>query len=472
MRSLLPAVLLLSSCGQTLLVIGGTMNDAGVAAGGAGGGASGGGASGGGVAGGTVNAGGRAGGTASSGGSAAGGMASGGGLAGGASGGGGASAGGTSGGLTSGGSAAGGSSGGSSAGGSSGGSSAGGSSGGSSAGGSSGGSSAGGSAGGSSAGGSSALGTEFVVLVVGDGSGSLSAAAAPVFLQRRSIATGALLGTLPLPTAAAGANQPLTLSGTSIAEGALSRSVDRRRLALTGYTSAPGTASVGTTTTPRVVGLVTASSFTSMTVDTSTTLGTAFSANSPRSAVVDGTNVWVCGSSDGVLLTSPGATTTPTAVVTNPTNSRALGIFGGQLWLSTGAGQTGVHRVGLTATLPLTPTNVYVGAEPPSPYGFAIFENDSFVSGLDLIYVADDVGGLQRGLKFGSTWQADDYWTPAMRHLSCVEDGNDVVCLGTNSTDIFFMRDRNKFSFGRSLPSLATAAPNTAFRGIAFMPIP
>ncbi len=322
-------------------------------------------------------------------------------------------------------------------------------------------------------GGTSSLGTEFVVLVVGDGSGALSSAAAPVFLQRRSLTSGAVLGTLPLPTSASGANQPFTLSGTSVAEGALTRSPDGRRLALGGYGSAPGTASVSTTATPRVVALVQASSFTSMTVDTSTTLSTSFSGASIRSAINDGTQVWAAGATEGVVFTSAGSTTAPTLVVNAPSNVRGLGFFGGNLWVSTGSGQAGVHRVGLTGIGPPTSlTSVYLGAGTSSPYGFALFEDDASEPGLDLVYVADDSFGLIRGFKSGSIWTADDYWTPMVRHLSCTEDGRDVVCLATTATDLYLLRDVNRFSLGRALSSLATAAPNTAFRGVAFMPVP
>lgn len=267
-------------------------------------------------------------------------------------------------------------------------------------------------------------------------------------------------------------NQPLTLSGNAIAEGALTRSVDRRSLALGGYTSTPGTASVATTTTPRVVALVRAGDFTSMTVDTSTTLGTAFSANSIRSAVNDGSQIWAAGSSDGVLLTSTGSTATPTAVVSAPTNVRGLGFFGNNLWLSTGSTNPGVHRVGLMgAGAPTTATSVYIGANLATPYGFALFEDDPTEPGLDLGYFADDTAGLIRAFKAG-TWQEDDYWSGTVRHLACAEDGRDVVCLATNSTDIFLVRDVNRFSLGRALTSIATAPANTTFRGVAFMPVP
>lgn len=312
-----------------------------------------------------------------------------------------------------------------------------------------------------------------MVVLVGDGSGALSTDAAPVFLQRRSLTTGAVISTLPLPTSASGANQPLTLSGTAISEGALARSADGRTLALGGYTSPPGTTSVATTTTPRVVALTHASDFTSMTTDTSTTLGTSFSANTIRAAVSEGAQVWAAGSSDGVVLTTAGATTTPTQVVSAPTNVRALGLFGNNLWVSTATGSSGVHRVGLNATgAPTSLTTVYLGAALTTPYGFAVFEDYAPEPGLDLMYIADDTAGLIRAFKSGGSWQLDDYWTGTVRHLSCTEDGADIVCLATNSTDIFLMRDVNRFSFGRALTSIATAPANTAFRGVAFMPVP
>ena len=53
-----------------------------------------------------------------------------------------------------------------------------------------------------------------VVLRVGDGSGTLSSAATPVFLDELT-PSGALVRSVPLPTATAGTNRRLTMSGSA-----------------------------------------------------------------------------------------------------------------------------------------------------------------------------------------------------------------------------------------------------------------
>ena len=60
----------------------------------------------------------------------------------------------------------------------------------------------------------------FRVVRVGDGTAALSSSSTAVFVEERRL-DGSLVGTIALPTAAAGANQPLTMSGSAGSEGAL-----------------------------------------------------------------------------------------------------------------------------------------------------------------------------------------------------------------------------------------------------------
>ena len=59
-----------------------------------------------------------------------------------------------------------------------------------------------------------------LVVRVGDGLAALTNASTAVFLDEYS-PTGTLVQSIPLPTAATGANQPFTCSGTSTSEGFL-----------------------------------------------------------------------------------------------------------------------------------------------------------------------------------------------------------------------------------------------------------
>ena len=142
--------------------------------------------------------------------------------------------------------------------------------------------------------------TELWVLRVGAGSEALTNASTPAFLERLRISDGMTTGApIALPIAAAGANRPITISGTATSDGQLTRSLDRRYVVLAGYGAAPGLASVtGTTsaTVPRVVARVAADG----SFDSSTALGAAFSGNNVRAAAsADGTAFWAAGGCGG-----------------------------------------------------------------------------------------------------------------------------------------------------------------------------
>src|SRR5262249_21428596 len=133
----------------------------------------------------------------------------------------------------------------------------------------------------------------FVVVRVGDGSGALTAAATPVFLEKRTFA-GALIGSpIALPTAGAGSNLACTLSGMAQAEGQVQTSSDGRFATFACYAAAPGTANVSTTaasTINRVAARLDATGG----VDTSTALAMAFDLQPGRSAfTTDGTTLWL-----------------------------------------------------------------------------------------------------------------------------------------------------------------------------------
>jgi hypothetical protein len=327
--------------------------------------------------------------------------------------------------------------------------------------------------------------TEFVVVRVGDGAAALTSAATPAFLERRSIADGALLGTLPLPVAPSGANLPFTMNGSNRPDGALSRSEDGRLLALAGYQSPPGTAGVQATTLARVVAIISADDFaTPAGIDTSTTLGTTFSGTAPRGAVVDGTTVWVNGGFGGVHTTTIGGSTT-VQVTATPSPGRTLGIFEGQLY--TGAGLStsatnpsvaGLWQVG-TGLPTATGTTSTVVAETTSPYGFAVLDVDPTEPGVDRVYLADDsggaIGGVKRFRRVGGVWTHDpatDRFSGVVRFLACMLDGADVVCIGTQQAGVVRMRDVGASSPGVPLTAIATPGTNTEFRGVALAPVP
>lgn len=269
-----------------------------------------------------------------------------------------------------------------------------------------------------------ALAADVVAVRVGDGASALSSAAAAVFLERRA-PDGSNLGVVALPTTVSGANQPITLGGTSSSEGALAVSVDGRYVTLAGYAAAPGTAAISSSTSAtatRVVARVDALS----NVDTSTLLGAAFGASSVRGAVsTDGSVFWVSGNASsaplgGVRYATLGTSGSGTQVLASPSNVRTVNIAAGQLFGDSGSGSfTNVFSIGfglptmagqVATSLPGLPTAT------ESPYGFVFFDRSAAIAGIDTLYIADDRniasgGGIQKWTFDGNMWNLQATFT-------------------------------------------------------------
>jgi hypothetical protein len=327
-----------------------------------------------------------------------------------------------------------------------------------------------------------------VVYRVGNGMDSLTNTGNSVFLDEYT-PTGTLVQSIPMPTTASGANFPLIAGGTATTEGGLTRSADGRFLLVPGYgTTTGGGTSLGTTTSaavPRVVGRVDAAG----NVNTSTALNDAFSAGTPRGvSSTNGTDIWLTGSNEGVRYTTFGATTS-TVISNTVTNLRNTLIAGGQLYVSTGSGSTvriGTVGTGTPTTSGQTITNLPGFVTSGSPYQFFFADLSSSVPGLDTLYVADDTtatGGIQKFSLVGGNWTsngstaADTY-----RGLTGVVSGGNVTLYATRkggSTatgggELVSLVDSTGYNatITANAPTvIATAAANTAFRGVALTPV-
>jgi len=328
----------------------------------------------------------------------------------------------------------------------------------------------------------------FVVVRVGDGSGTLSSTAAAVFLEQRAL-SGGLLRTVPLPIAASGANQPFTLAGSSTSEGNLTLSANGAYLVLAGYAAVPGTTNVNTSASG-TVNRVAARANASLALDTSTLFNAAFTAQSVRGAASsDGSAFWVTGNGNTasggawhILLGVTGGT----QILTVPINSRFCGVFGGQLYGSSGATPfVNVFTIGSGLPTAAGQTATSLAGMPitagPSPHGFALFDRNATVAGLDTLYVADDRatasgGGVQKWTFDGAIWTLaatfNSGLTSGVRGLAGLVTGANVTLLATTSqglpnTVVRFVDD------GSATPAatvLATVIANAAYRGVAFSP--
>lgn len=334
---------------------------------------------------------------------------------------------------------------------------------------------------------SAAIPTEVMVSRVGDGTGALLAnTGTAVFLERRKIAGGALVGAaLTMPTAANGANRPFTLSGTGVSEGALSRSVDGRYVLLAGYDAPPGTTAL-LDNSKRVIGRVAADG--SMNTTTSFD-GVSGAGNNIRSAVsTDGNALWASGVL-GVAYTTLGNTANPVRPLGDPFNMRVLSIINNQLYSSRSSATVGgVNTVG--AGLPTT-ANVTATQLPGfpnnnntlSPYGFVAIDRDA-VPGIDTLYVADDRlgsgGGVQRWYMSNNSWTLDGTLaTGALsgaRGIAGFRSGSNTILIVTTAentgiqTRLVSFTDDGSAAASLTPTTLATAAVNTAYRGVCLAP--
>lgn len=318
---------------------------------------------------------------------------------------------------------------------------------------------------------------------------SLTNASAPVFLEERQSSDGMLVRTIPMPTMANGNNQPLTIGGSSITEGGLTRSDDGKYVVMFGYASAPGVAAIAGTasmTTNRVVGRVDSNAA----IDTSTRINAGFDTASVRGAASkDGTAFWASGASGqamsgGVWYVTLGAQG-GTQIYSTVTNMRQVGVFGGQLYGTTQSGnQVRIISIGTGLPTMANQTGTMlpgVTTMATAPNGFVMLDLNNQVNGVDTMYVADDAatnagGGVQKWTFDGMNWSLKgtfaDSLSAGVNHVTADIVGQNVVVVAVTAEPT--SRIVRYVDDGQNLmpmaTALATAQPGTQFRGIALSP--
>lgn len=334
------------------------------------------------------------------------------------------------------------------------------------------------------AGGRSFTNGNLVVVRVGDGGAALGTTATAAFIEEYTTA-GALVGTpLALPTAVAGSNKRMTVSGTATSEGFITRSANGQYLIVVGYDADPGTVSVATSvsaTVNRVVGRITIGT---NAIDSSTAVD-MYNASNIRSACSDnGTRFWAAGNStttNGVRFIASLGGTTSDQLSTAPTNTRVVDIANdgsqNQLFVTTASGTfLGVNAVGsglpTTSGQTITLLNGFPTAGTHSSY-------DYFFANPSTVYVADDGsaasgGGIQKWTLSGGTWSlAYNVITTGVRGLTGYTSGGSVILFATNTTasnnSLITVTDTGA---GSTATPIASAGTNKAFRGVRYLPAP
>jgi hypothetical protein len=342
---------------------------------------------------------------------------------------------------------------------------------------------------------------DLVVYRVGDGSTALVNTGNPVFIDEYSPA-GSLVQSLPMPTAANGAQNAFFASGSASSEGALTVSPNGKFIALTGYAGmSVSPTSLASSSLPRVVGIV---NTTSGAIDTSTAPTDFAVGNNPRSAVTtDGVNIWMAGAAGGVRYSTIGNTGSSVMVSASPgaSNFRQVNIFGGQLYVDGSSGGATFGAIGTgVPTAANQPMNLLSGFPQglsdtihQNPFSYFFADLSTTVPGVDTLYVADDTthpsptpaGGIAKYSLVGGSWVQTgsiDETSSNYRGLTGIVQNNGNVTLyatrGTannNGSGQFIVSLTDSSGYNGNLTGtptvIAAASSNEAFRGIGALSV-
>jgi hypothetical protein len=363
---------------------------------------------------------------------------------------------------------------------------------------------------------------DVAIYQVGSGSGTLSTAATPVYLDEYS--PGGTLEQSFLVGSGSGLDtNPLTASGTvssTFEEGLLTLSSNGQYLLLPGYDNAPGTANIASSTSADAVGEI-ARIDSQGNIDTSTTIGNLLSLTSGigtdnvrGAASADGTNLYVDGTK-GAVYTTIDTTSGAVELMSSATNLRAIEVNGGQLYADSATGDngnlgdlgSGLPNSSNANSLTFNSSNDLPGITGGNPAGAGLGEPYAFAfatlgggSSPDTLYVADNYNGCvdKYSLVSGSwslTGEIGNYnsGSELLRGIEGIAaepvSGGEQLFM-TNGSTLYTVTDPygynsvgataspsgtaagGVFSSTPPLTLLATAAANTQFRGVALVPQP
>lgn len=317
---------------------------------------------------------------------------------------------------------------------------------------------------------------DIAALRVQDNSGALTNISAQLFLDEYTT-NGMLVQTIPVPTNGV---RSLVVSGFSVAEATLTLSPDGRWLGFTGYNAPVGVTNIpnsSSTQYPRAI--ATMDVFGNFKIVSAST--NFFDGTNIRGTVSDGTNsFWAFGAISGTTiggLDYYGFDAVPGLIYSQ--NLRVANIINSNLYVCTAAG-FGIYKFAGTPKSPATPMQIIYSGN--SPYGFAINPSGN------IAYIADDdaptIGGVQRWTNAAglpASWTLvytlqTGVTNSGARGLAVDWSGpNPVIYASTSVTTVYGSAGNRLLRFvdsGSASPAvtLAVAATNSSFRGVAFVP--
>lgn len=321
------------------------------------------------------------------------------------------------------------------------------------------------------------------VIRVGTGTAARTGASTEMFMDVYDKSTGALLAKIPYPQSASLPSQPITVSGTGTSEGRLTFSADGQYLLCGGYAAAPGVANIAATTSVAVPRVVARMDLTGA-IDTTTTLGTAFSTVAIHNvASPDGVQLYATGAAGGVQYATIGGSSATALHVAAPTNLRVADVFAGQLYVAAASGA--FHGVGTVGTGLPTTGGQPVTLLPGFPTVAGPSSVDFFFADATTLYVADDRpfasgGGIQKWTLSAGTWTLQ--YTLAVSAtdgcfaLGGLVDGGTPTLVATTAPASPSAVNRliciADIGPGSVFSVVATSPTNTVFRGVRYVPYP
>jgi hypothetical protein len=323
-----------------------------------------------------------------------------------------------------------------------------------------------------------------VVVRVGVPDSALPASSSPVFLEEFA-PDGKKLQTISIPYSG---EDKLTLGGRSITEGILKRSSNGALLTLGGYNLEPGVSSPSSSNAnaQRVIARIGQDGIPDLSVKLA--YDSLYPNNAFRAVISsDGTKFWTAGGTQGVRYATVGSPST-ILISNTATNLRTVNIQQGQLFISHGSGtvNTRVMKIGeglpdtpgITATpMPGLPTSSVSGCD------FFFADLDAGIAGADVLYLADDLGGLRKFSLVDGQWVPNNIvggGSDLYRGLVGIEIPGGAVLYATKGASnqssgggqLVRIIDLNGYNqpMNTTVNVLAQAETFTGFRGVALAP--
>ncbi len=324
-----------------------------------------------------------------------------------------------------------------------------------------------------------------VVVRVGSPDSSLLAGSTAVFLEEFT-PTGTHVQTIGLPYTG---DNKITLSGRASAEGNLRRSTNKAFLTLGGYNLVPGISSPSNSGTGADRSIARIDRAGNIDLSTILPIQQLYPTAAFRAVIsTDGSKYYTAGGTQGLRLVTHGVNDTSILISNTVTNMRAVHIFNDQLYLSHGSGVVNARIMKVGDGIPETDSLEAVGLPGiPNSNSLAcdIFFADlsSEVPGNDVLYFADELNGLRKFSLVEGEWVSNGILGSAgdnYRGLTGIELPGGAILFaikrgGTNASgggELVRIVDLSGYNetINPSEQLLATATPNTAFRGIALTP--